>query len=319
MRGGVGGDPRAPKSFLGPRVGKPPSKRLSQRLIAVTGATGAVGGRVAAGLANIGAHQRLVVRDLSRAPQHPGAEARQASRYGAADEMRAALAGAHTLFLVPAAETADRVEQHKTAVDAAAAAGVHGIVYLSFFGAAPDATFTLARDHWHTEQHIRARGLTWTFLRMNLYMDFIPSMVLPEGVIRGPAGAGRVAAVLRDDVAAAAVAALTTDDHDGLTYDLTGPEAFTLAQAAELMSRTADKSVRFEDETDEQAFASREVFGAPDFEVRGWVSSYQAIRDGSLDTVSRHVRELTGREPISLAEYLRAHPEALDHVSGRRA
>ena len=292
---------------------------MAEDLIAVTGASGAVGSRVAARLAQAGARQRLVVRDASRAPQLPGAEVRQASGYGAGGEMRAALQGVGTLFLVPAAETADRVEQHKTAVDAAVAAGVRRIVYLSFFAAAADATFTLARDHWHTEQLLRATGLPWTFLRMNLYMDFIPSMVLPDGVIRGPAGDGRLSAILRDDVAAAAAAALTSGGHDGRSYDLTGPESFTLAEAAARMSRLTGKAIRFQDESDEEAFASRQRFGAPDFEVRGWVSSYQAIRDGSLQAVSPHVRELTGHEPVSLDQYLKARPEALDHVTGERA
>jgi uncharacterized protein YbjT (DUF2867 family) len=150
---------------------------------------------------------------------------------------------------------------------------------------------------------------------MNIYMDFIPSMVLPDGVIRGPAGSGRVSAVLRDDVAAAAAAVLTADGHEGRTYDLTGGESFTLTEAAERMSAISGKVIRFQDETDEEAFASREVFGAPDWEVRGWVSSYQAIRDGSLEPVSPSVRELTGRDPVAVAEYLEAHPESLAHVT----
>jgi uncharacterized protein YbjT (DUF2867 family) len=283
-------------------------------LIALTGATGAVGTRLAARLAEDGARQRLVVRNPARAPELAGAEVRQASDYGAREEMRAALDGADTLFLMPAAEAPNRVEQHKTAVDAAVAAGVRRIVYLSFFGASPDTTFTLGRDHWQTEEHVRATGLPWTFLRMNLYMDFIPTMVLPDGVIKGPAGDGRLAAILRDDVAAAAAAVLTSDGHDGRSYDLTGPEAFSLAEAAELMSRATGKAIRFQDETDEEAFASRAVFGAPDWEVRGWVSSYWAIRDGSLEPVSTDVRRLIGRDPVSLAEYLHAHREALDHV-----
>jgi NAD(P)H dehydrogenase (quinone) len=265
-------------------------------LIAVTGATGEVGRRVVARLTEAGAPHRLVVRDPSRAPE--GAEVRVASGYGALAEMRDAFAGASTAFLIPAGEAADRVELHKTAVDAALAAGVPRIVYLSFLNAGPEATFTLARDHWATEEHIRATGMTWTFLRMNLYMDFIPHMRGEDGVIRGPAGDGRVSAILRDDVAAAAAAVLTSEGHDGETYDLTGPASFSLAEAAALMG------ARFEDETDEQAYASRAVYGAPDWEVSGWVSSYQAIRDGSLDGVSPAVRELTGRDPVSLAEYL---------------
>ena len=124
--------------------------------IAVTGASGFVGGQVARALAARGLAPLLVVRDAARAPRLPGATVRVATGYGAAAEMRAALAGAETLFLVPAEESRDRADQHRAAVDAARDAGVERIVYLSFVGAAADATFTLVRDHWATEQHIRA-------------------------------------------------------------------------------------------------------------------------------------------------------------------
>jgi uncharacterized protein YbjT (DUF2867 family) len=216
--------------------------------------------------------------------------------------MRAALDGADTVFLIPAAEAADRVDQHRTAVDAAVAAGARRIVYLSFVNAAPDATFTLARDHWATEQHIRATGAAWTFLRMNIYLDFVPRFVAPDGVIRGPAGDGRFAPVLRDDVAGAAAEVLVAAGHEGRTYDLTCPESFSLAEAADALG------ARYADETDDQPYASRAGYGAPDWEVHGWVSSYQAIRDGSFDLVSPHVRELTGRDPVGLAEYIRSRP-----------
>ena len=89
-------------------------------MIAVTGATGEVGRRVVARLEA----PRLIVRNPERAPA--GADVRVASGYHAFDEMREALAGADTVFLIPAAESADRVEQHRTAVDAAVAAGVRG-------------------------------------------------------------------------------------------------------------------------------------------------------------------------------------------------
>jgi uncharacterized protein YbjT (DUF2867 family) len=284
-------------------------------LIAVTGATGEVGSRVARGLAELGVRQRLVVRDAARAPQLDGAEVRVAAGgYADGAAMRAALEGADTLSLIPAAEAPDRIAQHITAVDAAVAAGVRRIVYLSFVDARPDSTFTLGRDHWATEEHIRASGVPFTFPHMNLYMDFIPSMVGADGVIRGPAGDGRLAAILRDDVAAAAVALLTSEGHDGRSYALTGREAFSLAQAAALMSDLMSKTIVFENETEEQAYASRAGFGAPDWEVRGWVTSYQAIADGSLAAVSDDVRKLTGREPVTLAEYLRAQRESLDHV-----
>jgi uncharacterized protein YbjT (DUF2867 family) len=276
-------------------------------LIAVTGASGAVGTRLVTRLAAANADLRLVVRDRRRAPAVAGAHVRQASGYAAAQEMRLALEGADIVFLMPAAESADRVEQHRTAVDAAVAAGVGRIVYLSSIGAAADATFTLARDHWHTEQIIRQTGVAWTFLRMNLYMDFVPSMVGPDGVIRGPAGDGRLAAVLRDDVASAAAAVLTSSGHNAQTYHLTGPTAFTLTEAAESMSRATGQPVFFHDESDEEAFASRSGRGA-DWEIRGWVSSYWAVRDGSFAAVSDDVAQLTGQPPTSLEHYLATRP-----------
>ena len=148
-----------------------------------------------------------MVRDPARAPDLPGAEVAQAA-YGDTTALLDALDGVQTLMLLSATESADRVSLHKATVDAAVAAGVQRIVYTSFVGAAPDATFTFARDHWHTEQHIRSTGVDFTFLRDNLYLDFVPGFVGEDGVIRGPAGDGRVAAVARDDVAAVAARVL---------------------------------------------------------------------------------------------------------------
>lgn len=284
-------------------------------LIAVTGATGTVGGHVVERLVASGIRPRLVVRDPARLPTGAPDDVRRASRYGAYDEMAAALEGVDVLLLIPAAESADRVAQHRTAVDAAAAAGVARIVYVSFLGAAPDATFTLARDHSATEAHIRSSGVPFSFLRMSLYLDFIPAMVGADGVIRGPAGDGRVAPILRDDVAAAAVAVLRSEGHEDRSYDLTGGEAFSLGEAAARMATRSGKPIRFRDETDEEALASRASYGAPEWEVRGWISSYEAIRDGSLSLVSDDFRRLVGREPVGLDAYLAAHPEALDHVT----
>lgn len=287
-------------------------------LIAVTGATGVVGRRVAVLLAERGVTQRLVVRDPARAPTLPGAEVRQIAGYGAGDEVHAALDGVDTLFLVPGSEAEDRRQQHVTAVDAAVAAGVRRIVYLSFVAARPDATFTLVRDHWATEERIRASGVAWTFPRMNLYLDFLPFMaavVAGEAVIEGPAGDGRAAVVARADVAEAVAALLTADDADGRTYDLTGPEAITLGEAAERMTEAAGRPVVFRDQTVEAAYASRASYGAPDWQVTAWVTTYTAIAAGELADVSDAVPRLTGRPATSLADYLRRRPGALRHLT----
>jgi uncharacterized protein YbjT (DUF2867 family) len=281
-------------------------------VIAVTGATGELGGRVARRLAERGVAQRLVVRDTARAASIDGAEVARGGDYSDGESMTAALRGADTLFLVSAAEDADRVALHRSAVDAAVDAGVERIVYTSFLAAGADATFTFARDHHATEQYIRASGLGFTFLRNSQYLDFVPLLVGADGVIRGPADDGRIAWVARDDIAAVAAVVLTAGgEHDGQTYDLTGPESHTLAWAAEQLSEAAGRPVRFEDETLEQAYGSRSGYGAPQFEVDGWVTSYSAIASGELDVVSDAVERLSGRRPMTLPEFLAANPDSI--------
>ena len=276
-------------------------------MIALTGATGAIGGLVAHRLAELGHPQRLVVRDASRAPELAGAEVRVIGGYDDADGLRAALEGAGTLLFVSAGEDPDRVALHGTVVQAAADAGVERVVYTSFVGAAPDCEFTFGRDHFHTEEAIRASGMSFTFARDSLYLDYLPLFVGPDDVIRGPAGTGHFAPVARADVAAALVAMLTDDGHAGATYDLTGRDRITMAEGADLLTSASGRTIAYVDETKDIARDSRAPSGAPEWEIEGWITSYSAIAVGELDVVSADVAILTGREPTGVAEFLQRH------------
>ena len=281
--------------------------------IAVTGATGALGGLVARRLAERGLPQRLVVRDPARAPRLDRAQVVT----GAYDRpgFDEALRGIDTLLLVSMSEAPDRVGPHTAAIDAAVTAGVSHIVYTSFLGAAPQATFTFARDHWHTEEHLRRTGVAYTILRDNLYLDVLPYFPDDEGVLRGPAGDGRTGAVARDDIADAAVGVLTDPGRfAGKSFDLTGPDSLSLADIADELTRAAGRPVRYHAETLAEAYASRAHYGAPEWEVAGWVTSYTAIAAGELDVVSDAVLELAGHPPMSFAEFLRRNPSSLDRL-----
>lgn len=272
--------------------------------LAVTGSTGHLGGLVARQLTDAGSPQRLLVRDLGRAPELEDAVPAVVT-YADPVLARAALEGVKTLFMVSAAEAEDRLQQHCTFVDAAAAAGVQHIVYTSFFGAAADSTFTLGRDHFATEERIKGSGMDYTFLRDNFYLDFLPLLAGEDGVIRGPAGDGVMAAVARADVARSAVTVLRDPAlHIGRTYDLTGPEDLSLARAAELLTAGTGRTITFHNETVEEAYASRAPYGAPRWQVDAWVSTYTAIAAGELAGPTSAVHELTGREPLGLAQFL---------------
>ena len=292
-------------------------------VIAVTGATGALGGRVAERLAAAGdVPLRLVVRDPARAPRVPGAEVvANPGGYADPDGLRTALEGAHTVYLVSAAEAEDRLRQHLDAVEAAAAAGVERIVYTSFTGARPDATFTLVRQHWATEQAIAATGVRHTFLRHSMYADFVPFFAVREGdraVIAAPAGDGRTGFVSRDDLADVATAVLLRADGelDGRTLEVTGPEALSLAEAAAVLTEVTGIPAEYREQTVEEAWATRRPSGHPDWEIEGWVTSYLAIAAGELATVSDVVPTLTGHPARTVAEQLRRHPEDWAHLRG---
>jgi NAD(P)H dehydrogenase (quinone) len=272
--------------------------------LALTGSTGRLGGRVARRLAAAGVAQRLVVRDPSRAPELPHAAVTIAT-YGDQPACLAALSGVDLLFMVSGAEEPDRVAHHKAFVDAAAEVGVRHIVYTSFSGAAPNATFTLGRDHWATEEHIRASGMAYTFLRDNIYLDFFPFFVGDDDVIRGPAGDGRTAAVAQDDIADAAAVVLTDPDtHAGQAYEMTGGTAISMAEAAAAIAAATGRPVRYHEETVEEAYASRARYGAQRWQLDAWVSTYTAMAAGDLAHVSDDVRRLTGHRPLTMEEVL---------------
>jgi NAD(P)H dehydrogenase (quinone) len=284
-----------------------PLKMMPQKLtVAVSGVTGQVGGIVLRRLANMAEHGHLVglVRDLARAPQRDGVEFRVAD-YADAAACEKALAGVDVFFMVSASESENRLEQHRTVIAAAAKAGVQHIVYTSFVGAGPEAVFTLARDHGLTEEAIRASGMAFTFLRDNFYLDVLPLFADENGVIRGPAGEGRVAAVARADVADVAVAVLRKPElQAGRTLELTGPEALTFAEMASRASTILGKTITFVNETVEEAYASRAHYNAPRWQMEAWVSTYTAIAAGELEVVTGTVLMLTGHDPRTLEDIL---------------
>ena len=283
-----------------------PAQTSSLPSLAITGASGNVGGTTARLLSERGLPLRLLANTPSRAPELPGAVAVKCS-YEDTLTTRVALEGVDVLFMVSAPESEDRLDKHLAFVDAAAASGVRHIVYLSFMNAAPDATFTLARTHFHTEEHIKASGMTYTFLRDNFYADFFVELPDEEGRILGPAGDGRVGVVAREDAGRVAAGILADPGrYDNQTLDVTGPEALTLNEIAAILTRVQGRPVTYVRETIKEAYESRKKWPAAQWEYDSWVSTYTSIARGEMDVVSATVRDVTGRDPLTFEEVARA-------------
>lgn len=280
--------------------------------IGLLGATGRLGRRVARLLQAAGTDHTLLARDTASPRLPVGAHTLDVrpAHYDDPAELARSFAGLDTLLMVSATESPERLAWHANIIDAASAAGVRHLVYTSFIGAAPGATFTFARDHSATEQLLRdataAGGPDFTALRDSFYLEALVSFVGPDGVLRGPAGEGRVSAVSRDDVAAVAARVLSAPaEFSGEILEITGREALTLDEVADIISQETGRATRYENESLEEAYASREPYGAPDWQVDAWVSTYTAIAAGEEQRVTNEVRRITGHEPLTLRDILR--------------
>lgn len=274
-------------------------------MLAITGVTGKLGGQLARELSQAGISSRLLARrpqaveDLEHMTVHE-------SYYDTSQTTIDSLTGADVLFLVSGRESANRLQEHKNLIDAAKIAGVKHIVYTSFYQAAADTTFTLARDHAATEAYIQEQGFTYTFIRDNFYMDFFVDLCREYGEIKGPAGSGKVSAVVRDDVVAVALTILKNPQNfDNQVLDMTGPECLSMAEIADIVGRAWKKNITYIGETVEEAYESRKAWPAEDWEYDSWVSTYTAIAKGELQVVSNDIENILGRPATSLREFLR--------------
>lgn len=165
--------------------------------------------------------------------------------------------------------------------------------------------FTFARDHWATEEHIRASGAPLDLLTELLVPGPRPYDRRSRPCHPGPGGRWPVFRVALDDISRVARAVLLSpEEHADHTYDLTGPEELTLADAAAIVTEVTGQSTHYVDETSEEAYSSRALYGAPNWELKGWVTSYLTIAAGQQAGLSEDVERITGQRPVGLREIL---------------
>ena len=274
-------------------------------MIGITGVTGELGSYVADLVDKKGIASIHLARSPERAKVYASAEIRKMV-YANTPEVVEALKGIDVLLMVSARENPERVKEHKSFLDAAKLAGVQHIVYTSFYGTDEKATFTLSRDHVLTEAYIKELGFTYTFLRDNFYLDFFIDIALENREIRGPAGSGLVSAVARKDTSSVAAEILSNPkEWENQTLNLTGPEDLSMEKIVELLSKETGNSIRYVDESLEEAYESRKKWPAETWEYDAWVSTYTAIKVGEQAGVSTDVEKILGHPASSLLDIRR--------------
>ena len=206
------------------------------------------------------------------------------SSYDKSDDTVKSLEGIDVLFMVSGSENPDRVQQHKDFIDAAKTAGVSHIVYLSFYNASKNSIFTLGRDHYATEEYIKKNGFKYTFLRDNFYVDFFVDMCREYGEIKGPAGNGKVSAVVRSDVSEVAAKILENPEKwENQTLNMTGPEELTMDEITKLASKYLGKEIKYIPETVDEAYKSRKIWKAEQWNmIRGFRLIRQSLKVSKL-------------------------------------
>ena len=272
--------------------------------IAVTGVTGNLGGMVSRLCKKNGIEVRNLARNVKKTEKLGFSNVFKSS-YDKSEDTVKSLKGIEVLFMVSGSENPNRVQQHKDLIDAAKVAGISHIIYLSFYNASKNSIFTLGRDHYATEEYIKENGFKYTFLRDNFYADFFVDLCKEYGEIKGPAGNGKVSAVVRSDVSEVAAKILENPGKwENQTLNMTGPEELSMDEIVKAVSKYFGKEIKYIEETVEEAYKSRKIWKAEQWEYDSWVSTYTAIAENEQSGISNDIEKVLGRKATSLVEYL---------------
>jgi uncharacterized protein YbjT (DUF2867 family) len=268
-------------------------------MIVVAGATGNVGREVVRQLVEAGEPVRALARDpaKAKATMPPGATI-VAGDLTDPSTLRPALTGATAMFLLSGYAPEIFTEARE--------AGVRRVVLMSGGSAETgDRTNAVARYMIDTEDALRASGLAWTMVRPRMFMtnalQWLPQV--RDGVVRAPWADVPSAVVDPADIAAVAVKALASPEHDGREYPVTGPEALRPGERVRILGEVLGRELRYEAQPDDEARAEM-LAQMPAEYVDAFFSFYS---DGKLDeaTVFPTVEEVAGRPPRTFADWAR--------------
>jgi uncharacterized protein YbjT (DUF2867 family) len=276
--------------------------------IIITGATGTVGQAL---LPNLLKHNVRVVA-LTRSPEKiqersdrlkiVQADLRDQASY--AD----ALAGADTAYLLTDMTAETEILQNQF-IDACRAQGVSLVVKQSAMGAAADSPVSMFRTHAAIEQHLKASGVAYCLLQPNSFSQNLlahSQSVKTQGAIYAPMGDGKVSYVDARDVArvAATVLADASKKYHNKTYVLTGPEAVSMQESADVIGMLIGKKVSYYPVSYEQGKEAMMNFGMDEWLVDDLVATARLGAEGKARKVTENVENITGTKPTTLNESL---------------
>lgn len=250
-------------------------------MILVTGASGTAGGATLDALRILDAPVKALYRSLDSAKNAPAGVTAAIGDYGD-ESLSAALKGVDKVFLV-CGPVPDLVKLESIAIDGCAEAGVKHLVLFSALGA---GRYRKSFPAWHTqvEAKLKSSGLAYTILRPNSFMQHVITYFAPtirtQSAFYGCMREAKVSLVDIRNVGEFAAKTLTTSGHEGKTYELNGPEAFTYAEVASLISSMVGRQVNYVDLTPDQIRQSLLSTGMPQWQADALVDLQAYYTEG---------------------------------------
>lgn len=280
--------------------------------IVITGATGQLGRHVLTALLERNVPPEDIVATGRSVQKLAGFAARgvqvKAMDYADAASVAETLKGARKVLLISGNEIGQRVEHHRTVIEAAKAEGVELLAYTSIANA--DTTgMKLAAEHRATEAILRESGVPFVLLRNGWYLENYTEQLpgtLAQGALAGSAGDGQVSGAARADYAHAAAAVLLAEDQAGKIYELGGDDAFSMADLATEISAATGKTITYNNLSVEEYAGMLTGVGVPEAFAEILADSDLGIARGDLLVSSGDLHRLIGRPATSLADAVRA-------------
>jgi NAD(P)H dehydrogenase (quinone) len=280
-------------------------------MIVVTGATGQLGRLVIAALLKKVPAAEIVaaVRNPEKANDfaESGIQVRYAD-YSQPASWDEALKGADKVLLISSSEIGQRVNQHRSVIDAAKRSGVKLLAYTSVLHAGI-SPLGLAAEHRETEALLSASGIPFVLLRNGWYTENYTAgapAALTHGGVYGCAGDGRISSAARADYAEAAAAVLTADNQAGRVYELAGDTAYTLTELAAEISRQIGKNIGYVNLPQTEYKDLLVKVGLPEVIAELLADSDSGAAKGALFDDNRQLSKLIGRPTTSLATAIAA-------------
>jgi uncharacterized protein YbjT (DUF2867 family) len=234
--------------------------------------------------------------------------------YNESDTLRQALKDVDKLFLLTP-DVPNAAHLASNAVTEAKKAGIRHIVKQSVMGADLEADVGTMRLHRQVEEIIEQSGIPFTFLRPNEFMQNFINFHSPS--IKGnnafyiPLEDAKVSLVDVRDIAAVAVKSLTDEDlHKNKTHLITGPEALSYHQVAEILSNRIGRKINYVNISDEEARAAMKEIGMSDWLINTVSELSDYFRKGKASEISSAVEEVTGNKPISFSQFANDYVDA---------